>query len=64
MNGKGDKPRKVDRARYDAGYERAFGKRCEVHGPYSTMWCPECYLEVAFEANWASIPVFMDCPTS
>ncbi len=62
MNGKGDKPRPVDKARYDASYERVFGKRCEVHGAHKGDECWQCGVERELEGKTLlGFPLYINC---
>ena len=50
MNGKGDRPRKVNQKRYNENHDRTFGKRCPVCGSVfgevktgGLIWCVACH---------------------
>ena len=40
--GKGDVPRRVDQRKYDAGWLRAFGRRCPVCKKHPQEGCTKC----------------------
>lgn len=39
---KGDQPRRVVRSKWDAGYLRAFGRRCPACKKQPQEGCPKC----------------------
>lgn len=54
MNGKGDKPRPVDRAKYESHYDRIFRKPMTTHVILTTYNRPEYYAEL--------VPLLLEMP--